>query len=757
MAGFTAALFLGAIILFFYINDINGLIDARMAQLHEAQPSVFYAITPPLKPQQRFTRKELRSFLESQGYREAANADDILAGDYVWDKSTSPPGLFLFRPEFKGAGHPIERMRVRVSFAESDGDLLVTEIKRTDDQALLEGLESIPKQVGAYFAGRVRTQNSIGLSDMPVSMRYALMAIEDPKFLEHFGISVRGIFRALLKNIESRRASQGGSTITQQLMKNLFFTRQKSLSRKAKEAIFAFITEMRYSKEQILEAYLNEVYLGQWSTHEIHGVSEGARYYFNTPATELTLPQSALLAAMVQAPNDYDPWRFPARAIKRRNLVLKKMAENDFILKDEYDDAVKEPLGVVGEERQLDDVEYFTDLVMDRLPPDVIQRLSNDHLTIYVTLNPDLQAIASRSLSETIDNLTKSNRALEKKTKQGLKLQGAIIAIDPQNCAVLALQGGRHYRQTQFNRVLQGHRQPGSLFKPFVALSALMAKTAEGPITPITQFDDSPLEWKYEKQNWKPKNYDGKFRGMVTLQQALEDSINIPMARALQRMGVPALVETLKKVGITSPLPEFPSLALGSAEVTPMELAEAYTTMANLGKSCTLRPYYQVYDGNRNLVQETPLVQEERLPPQPIYQTVNMMKAAFVRGTARSAQWAGFNTSNFAGKTGTTNDAKDAWFVGFSPQLLVLVWVGYDEKEKVGLTGAAAALPAWINFMKSAGPYRTDADFKAPPGLMKCEVDFQKVGGENPAAPEKIIEYFQPGTEPANTPCQATE
>ena len=747
----------GALVLFIYIADINRTIDASMEQLHNAQPSVFYALTPPLKPGQRFSAKDLRSFLEEQGYRETTQPDDNLAGEYSWDHSSNPPSLLIFRPDFTGAGHPIERLRARVSFGAADADLIVTEIKRLDTQQTVDALESIPKQVASFFAGRVRTQNSIALSDMPVSMRYALMAIEDPHFLEHYGISFRGILRALFKNLQAGRASQGGSTITQQLMKNLFFTREKRLSRKLKEAAFAFITEMRYSKEAILEAYLNEVYLGQASTHEIHGVSEAARYFFNTPASDLNLTQSALLAAMVQAPNEYDPWRNPNGAIKRRNLVLKKMVEADYILPSEYEDGIKEPLGVVPQERVLTDIDYFTDLVMDKLPKDIVQRLSTDRLTIYVTMNPQLQALASRVLSEDIDNLTKSYKTLEKNLKKGLKLQGAVLVLNPKDCSVLALQGGQHYRQTQFNRVLLGHRQPGSLFKPFVVLSALMNKSLDGTVnTPTTLLDDSPLEWRYENQIWKPKDFDTKVRGLVTVRQALEQSLNIPTARLLQKIGVPPLVDTLRKAGIRSDFAQVPSLALGSADVTPIEMAEAFATLANLGKACTLRPYYQIYDANHNLVQENPMTQEERFPAAPVFQTVNIMKGVLTHGTGKSTQWSGVPLTNFAGKSGTTNDEKDAWFVGFSPELLVLVWVGYDEKDRVGLTGSVAALPAWTAFMKGAGAYRSDVDFVAPPGLVGCELDRPEPPTDPGKPPEKMIEYFQPGTEPQNTPCQAT-
>jgi len=739
--------------LLLYINSINNVIDERIEQLHNARSSTFYALYPALRVGQTYSRKDLRTLLEDQGYEEKKTADDMLPGTFAWEGKSSPPRLIVFRPEFTGAGRALEPLKVTLTLGEVETGLQINEIL-PDGGTPVGQFDSLPKQIGAFLAGRLRTQNAVALSDMPVNMRLAVMAIEDAKFLEHHGVSIRGTFRALFKNIQAGRASQGGSTITQQLMKNLFFSSKKEISRKLKEAVFAFVTEMRHSKEAILEAYLNEVYLGQWSTHEIHGVAEAARYYFNKPVSEISLAQSATLAAIIQAPNSHDPRRFADRALKRRNLVLKKMLDAEFILPPEYEMAVAEPLTVVPSERSLDNVDYFIDLVMDRLTPAIKKRLDSEMLTIYVSLNPYLQAAGSRALSSTIDRLQKTVPAIRDRAKKGMTLQGALIAVNPVDCSVVALQGGTNYKQTQFNRVLQGHRQPGSLFKPFVALTALIKGSDQGPIHPQSMFEDSPFEWKYDKQIWKPKNYDGKFRGMVSLRQTLEESLNIPTARLTQLVGVPPIVDTLRKAGITSPLPSVPSIALGSAEVTPFEAAEAFTTLANLGKYCTLRPYFQVFDENKNLIDENKLNQEERLPAPQTFQTVHMLKGTFTHGTARSAAWSGMNFSNFAGKTGTTNEAKDAWFAGFSPELLALVWIGYDEEANVGLTGSSAALPVWLDFMKQARPFAGTNDFVAPSLLLKCQVDRPNLSPDPAAPPTKEVEYFYPGTEPPGTECE---
>ncbi len=608
-----------------YVGLVANRIGERMSQLRAAHASTFYALYPPLKLKQKFTAAELQGFLTDQGYVDKGTADGLLPGEYHIDKGTLTI-LSLNRSSFKGAGRPLEAMRARLTFEPVGPELTLTTITRLDNNESVETLESIPKKIGSFSAGRLRTQDPVALSDIPTSMRMAVMAIEDVHFLEHSGVSFKGTARALWKDIVARKWAEGGSTLTQQLMKNLFFTREKAVSRKFKEAMFAFVTEWRHTKEEILEGYLNEIYLGQWGTHEIHGVSEGAGIYFNRPISQLSLSQSATLAAIIQAPNAQDPHRYPERTLKRRNLVLKKMLDAEFILPDEYQMAIAEPLGVVPAERSLNNADYFTDLVMDRLPADIKGRLDKDALTVYVTLNPYLQELAGKLLNANLERLRKNFPAIRKKEAKGRHLESALIAIDVKDCTVIALQGGHSYRQTQFNRVLQGKRQPGSLFKPFVFLSAFVQSTPETPYTALTEFEDSPFEWKYDKQVWKPKNYEPEFRGKVTIREALEHSINTPTARVTQKIGVPAILDSLTKAGIRSTLPPVPSIALGSAEVTPLEMAEAYTTLANIGKYCALRPYLQVFDENRNHVVDSPNVQAPALPPGPTYQTVHLMK-----------------------------------------------------------------------------------------------------------------------------------
>jgi penicillin-binding protein 1B len=421
------------------------------------------------------------------------------------------------------------------------------------------------------------------------------------------------------------------------------------------------------------------------------------------------------------------------------------MLDAEFIQDDEYEEAIKEPLGVVSASRNLADIDYAVDLVLSQLPSDVRSRMENEALTVYMTLNPYLQSEASGAMNANIQRLIKASKDIAKREKKNIHLQGALIAIDVKTCGILAVQGGRSYRQTQFNRITQGRRQPGSLFKPFVALAALANPAIQ--VIPTTEFEDSAFEWKYDKQVWTPRNYDKEYRGKVTMRRLLEQSINIPTARLAEMTGIESIYNTLQAAGIKSRLPAVPSLSLGSADVNPLEVAESYVTLANLGKACALRSYSEVWDENKNLINQNPIQIREALPAAPTFMTVNMMKGTLTHGTARSIMYTNLPYSIFSGKTGTTNDYKDAWFVGFSPGFLVLTWVGYDEEEKVGLTGSAAAVPLWVDFVQRSRPFVGLDDFVPPDGVKLIKID----RNGDPNCSDVIDEYFPSGKEPSQS------
>ncbi len=747
--GLAALAAAGLAVLATYVGVITHRIDNRIAQLRSSQASTFYGFYPPFEVGQQLSSSEISTLLQSQGLLPRNNAESLIPGEFHLRLNSTGAELSISRGPFSGAGHALPQTQAKLTLEGPPENLVVRAIVDTNTGESLTQWEVPPKKVASYFAGRLRTQNAVPLSEMPVSMRTAAIAIEDVRFLEHVGVSLRSTVRALYRDVLARKFVEGGSTITQQLMKNLFFSNEKAVSRKLKELIFALITEARHSKEAILEAYLNEVYMGQWGPHEIHGISEGAQYYFNRPVTRLSLAQSATLAAIVQAPNAHDPRRHPDKCLARRNLVLKKMMDAEFILPDEYEVAREEPLGVTAA-GSLSDVDYAIDLVLSRMPPEIRSRLDSEVLTLYVSLNPYLQSAASDVLTANIERLKSVAPEVAEKEKQGVHLQGAMIAIDVKNCTLLALQGGRSYKQTQFNRVTQGKRQPGSLFKPFVFLAGF-AKPMDPPLTALTVLDDSPFEWAYDKQLWAPKNYDGDFRGPIRAREVLEKSINVPTARLAQQIGLDKIREVIAAAGVNSPLPAVPSLSLGGVDVTPMELAQAFTTLANMGQRCEVRALLEVYDQNGNQLLKTEKTTSEALPPEPVFETVHLMRGTFTHGTARSAVAAGLPQRDFAGKTGTTNEGRDTWFVGFSPSLLVLVWMGYDEQEKLGMTGSSAAVPMWTSFMKKARPFIGNDTFAAPSGLTPVLIDRS---GAPSGCMEPQLEYFVSGTEPS-TSCAA--
>ncbi|MFM8316247.1 MAG: transglycosylase domain-containing protein, partial [Deltaproteobacteria bacterium] len=468
---------------------IKQSIDERFEQLFSTKTSQFVASLPPFHLKQKFTKDQLETLLAYSGYQFKKDSDELLMNEYSWLSSGNETQLILLRDVSPYPGKLLPQSKAIFRFDAEGAFLVIREIWEETTQGNVETFELAPRRISSYVAGRLRTQIPVALSDIPVNMRHAVMAIEDIHFLTHGGVSLRSTLRALYRDLRARRFVEGGSTITQQLMKNLFFSREKAVSRKVKEAIYAFVTESTHSKEAILEAYLNEVYLGQWSTHEIHGVSEAARFYFNRSIFDLTLSQSATLAAIIQAPNNHDPRRHPENSIKRRNLVLKKMLEADFILPDEYELAVSEPLGVVPGDHNLQDTGYFMDLIFSELPEDIKTRLDTEALTLYTALNPYLQLQASNILKDHLTRLQKDYATLAKKAKKGLQLQSAFISVDIPTGQVIALQGGSSYQKTQFNRILQGKRQPGSLFKPFVFLAAFDKADFSPPFTAITELD----------------------------------------------------------------------------------------------------------------------------------------------------------------------------------------------------------------------------------------------------------------------------
>ncbi|MBI3302038.1 MAG: PBP1A family penicillin-binding protein, partial [Deltaproteobacteria bacterium] len=570
---------------------------------------------------------------------------------------------------------------------------------------------------------------------------------------EHEGIDLWRIVGAGWANLLAGRAVQGGSTLTQQLVKNFFLSREKTMGRKLVEICMAIIVENHYSKLEILENYLNEIYLGQRGAKSIFGMWEAARFYFGKEPRDLTLGEMAVLAGMVKAPNRYAPTRHPEMTLQRRNYVLQRMLELGDITQEEFQAALQELVGSRNLPPDVNGAPYFADMVREELKenyPDVV--LTTAGLQIFTSLDMRLQRIAQEVVRKGLDELEAAHPRL-RRTKPEDRLQACLIAIQPQTGEIRAMVGGRDYQASQFNRVTQAHRQPGSVFKPIVYLTALAAEREEreGRFLPTSLVEDAPFTWFYEDKEWSPGNYKDEYLGTVTLRRALENSLNAATARIAQQVGIEPIRQTARRLGFVSPLPPYPSLVLGSAEVTPFEVAVAFSTLANQGLRVTPLTIKRVSNQDGETLERRAVQVEQAIPPEDAYLLTHLLEGVIERGTGRGARQKGFERPA-AGKTGTTNDFGDAWFVGYTPDLLTVVWVGFDHREPLKLSGAQAALPIWTEFMKRATAGRPVSGFTPPPGIVLVPIDRLTGFRATPYCPTVIEEAFYAGEEPT-LPC----
>jgi len=585
----------------------------------------------------------------------------------------------------------------------------------------LFSLELEPELITGLYDRIWQERRVVKLNEVPPLVVKSILAIEDERFYHHFGVDPIGIMRAMFVNLRSLSFTQGGSTLTQQLMKNFFLSDERTLSRKIPEAVMAVIAERKYSKQTILENYLNEIYLGQRGSQGVFGVWEAAQFYFSKPLSDLTVGESALLAGLIRAPNRLSPYRSAEAAIKRRNVVLAKLFDDNIITRKQYDAALREKLPQRALVKVTNEGPFYVDYLRRELEENYSTAVLNkEGLRIFSGLDLQLQRMAERALVEGLNKLEASHPALKRKNDEQ-SLEGAIVVLRPQTGEIKAMVGGRNYQKSQFNRVFQAKRQPGSVFKPFVYLAALMYGGQSGTkYSPETVINDSQFTWSYDGQEWQPHNYNNEYFGAVTFRRALESSLNSATSRVAQDVGIKRVRDLAHRMGIQSSLPAVPALALGAAEVTPLEVAVAYATLANNGSRIRPLAVKQVLDQNTKILEKRDVKMEQVISPEMAYAMNQLLKGVLDRGTAAGARRLGF-TRPAAGKTGTTNDYKDAWFVGYTPDLLAVVWVGFDGPTKLGLSGAEAALPIWTEFMKNATASMPATDFAGP--ALKPESD----------------------------------
>jgi len=728
-----------------YLRRWDTVVTEKFRTHHWDFPSKIYSDSQLIYPGMDLKAVAFFDRLRDLGYQ-PVQAAVSRKGEYQLDEHAGQLDLYLHdgpATTTDEAGRP-----VRLSLA---GDT-VTRIEDLPTGKELYTIDLEPELISGLYQGVWEERHLVTLEDVPPLLLRAIIDVEDQHFYEHHGIDVTGVLRALWIDLTHGEIVQGGSTLTQQLMKNFFLTDERSMRRKVSEAGMALVVEYRFSKQEILENYINEIYLGQKGAQGIYGVWEASRFYFAKEPKEMTVAEIATLAALIKAPNRYSPFRDPERALRRRNMALTLMLKQGDITPDEFASAVAEPRRVSTVINEAKDAPYFVDFVRQELaqsyPSDV---LNTEGLQIYTDLDMHLQRLAEQTIHTGLAELERRHPRLraDKPTEQ---LQACLIAIQPQTGAVRAMIGGRDYRVTQFNRCTQALRQPGSVFKPFTYLAAFeQTRQTDHPVLPTTRIEDAPFDWTYDTQVWTPANYKKEYMGMVTVREALEHSLNCATARLAHEIGLGPIIEMARRMGISSPLPPYPSVVLGAAEVTPYEVAEAFTALANNGVRTTPLSIKKVLNRGSQPIERNPVQLEQAVAPETAFMVTHLMEGVLDHGTGQGARKSGF-TRPAAGKTGTTNDYRDAWFAGFTPNLLTVVWVGFDQKRAINLAGAEAALPIWTAFMKEATAGLPNADFVPPPGIVLVRVDPLSGQLATPACPTMIEEAFFAGQEPT-TPC----
>lgn len=599
--------------------------------------------------------------------------------------------------------------KVRLTFA---GNILV-ELTSLDGQETPGLLRLDPPEIAGIYPSHYEDRILLKAQDLPPALVDTLMAVEDRSFFEHAGINPKGIFRAMLANLRAGRTVQGGSTLTQQLVKNLFLSNERTFKRKINEMLMAILIDARYGKDEILEAYSNAIYLGQDGSRAIHGFGLASQFYFGQPLEELDLHQIALLVGMIKGPSLYDPRKHPGRAKERRTLVLDIMTEQNLISAEDALTAKEMSLDVLPKTASgITAYPAFLELVQRQLrqyykPDDLL----SEGLQVFTTLDPRIQAVAENTIASKLPELEKSQR-------RARPLQGAAVVTDTQTGEVLAMVGDREPKTLGFNRALDAKRLAGSLIKPVVYLTAL-----EQPdrYTLMTRLNDSPLVYTSGGQRWAPANYDHRYHGRVALRDALAHSYNIPAVRVGLDMDVINVVEMLRRLGFERDLKPYPSLLLGAFDASPFEIAQVYASIAGSGFRIPLRAIREVTNSTGQSLQHYSLDVEKAVDPGPVYLVTHAMQQVIKAGTARAAKSKLSPELKLAGKTGTTDDYRDSWFAGFSGNRLTVVWVGRDDNKPTGLSGASGALRVWIDLM--AGLYLEPLDAPPPADVEEIRVD----------------------------------
>jgi penicillin-binding protein 1B len=693
---------MGAAFLIHSYNSYSKLVDERLANGYLTSRAGIYAAPRQLRVGQTISRDGLVTLLRRAGYIEK-NASDVWSGSF-----TAQASSVEIRPrKTSGASGPAV---VTVSF---DGNNRIAEL--TGDALTLDSYQLEPELLTADASMKAGQRAALSYSDIPPVLAHAILSIEDHRFFEHRGVDLWGIARAFLRNAGDNEAGQGGSTITQQLVKNTYLSPERTLSRKYAEAMISLSLERRLSKEDIFALYCNEVHLGQRGAVGVRGVEQAARLFFGKDLNALSLAEAATIAGMIQSPSRYAPDRHPEAATARRKMVLDAMLRDNAISSEEAAAAQQEPLAVApAPARDGSLAPYFIDYVnrtSEALLDHAGQR-DERGLRVYTTIDLDLQQLAEEAIRRQLERLDKIYKG-----RKGTP-QAALVALDPQTGNVLAMVGGRSYSESQLNRATDALRQPGSVFKPIVYAAAL-----ESGLSPLSMYEDAPREFIYDRRtSYRPANYGGAYSMHdVMMRTGLVKSLNVVTVDVAMRTGLSRVAHTAEALGLPKPEP-YPALALGTTEVTPLDMAAAYTAFVNNGQRVSPRVIARATDATGAEISSGARPQQQAIKPSTAYLITDMLSDVIDHGTARAARGAVRRTA-IAGKTGTS---RDGWFVGYTPNLVCAVWIGFDDNQQLGLTGAEAALPAWTDFVKGAVELRPELGgerFERPDGIRLVEVD----------------------------------
>lgn len=687
---------------FYFYSYYSAVVEQRIASGFWHTRAGIYAAPRMLLTNQKISKDETVELLRRSGYVENDSPEKVWNGSFTVGKNSI---------EIKTNNHL--GTETKTAYIEFAGDKIVS---INDGANQLEEYEIQPELLTGRSEAKRGINHALRYEEIPENLRKAILTAEDQRFFEHHGIDPKGIARAFYENISNYEIRQGGSTITQQLVKNTFLTPEKSFRRKFEEAFLALALENQMSKENIFALYCNEIYLGQYGAAGVHGVEQAARAFFDKDLKDLSLAEAAAIAAMIKNPNRFAPHRNEPEAKIRREWIIAKMQETGIVSANEAETAKNTKLDLAKpkhDERTI--APYFVDAAMKVLAADFQRDVFNTvfNRRVYTTIDTQLQSIAEQAVASQLDKLDKIY------SKKGINLQASLVAVNPKNGHILAMVGGRNYRDSQFNRVTDAMRQPGSTFKPFIYATAL-----ERGRTPMTVFADRPTAFAFDNgKPYKPANYGGSYSNdEITMKTALVKSSNVVAVEAAMEIGLRKVAQKAEEFGFGN-IEAYPSMALGTMEVTPLQLAAAYSVFANGGRK--VKPTYisKIVSGEDEIIYQTSPSDEQVVSEQTAYMITDMLQAVVDRGTARKAKGALGDTVVFAGKTGSS---KDAWFVGYTPNLVTVAWVGADENEDIKMTGGDAALPLWTEFMKSVVSIRPEFGgerFSMPRGLVEIEVD----------------------------------